>query len=151
VIKPQIKYGKLTYSEVKNFIRKNPLLIIHAKGRYRPEVEITTILEARKYINQFIGRKVESPALNTNVEISHTTRNHLLARDEADVLRRANLLGDALEILQKSTLIHGIDNTEIDYIYYEILGISIEGKTINVKVSEYRNSRKILWTIVDIK
>ncbi len=150
-IKPRIKLGKLTDAEAKNFISENPGKVILALGKYRPKSCITNILEAEKYVNLFLNLKIFSPALQVNVCINHITKDHLFKRKHTDIIRRANILGDAIEVLENSSEIHAVDTSEKEIVYYETLGLSKGGKIMNIKVSERNGEGKVLWTIIDIK
>ncbi len=122
-----------------------------ALGIYAPKDCISSIDNIHRYIDTFVGSRVNSPALNAKVAITKVTKDHLLDRSLSDTIRRVNMFGDAIEILEKSDKVHAISITTDGITYYEILGKSNKGIIMNVKVSEMNNDGKILWTIIDVK
>lgn len=149
MIKPEIKRGKLLQGEIKLYIKNNA--VISARGHYSPNTPINSIGEALEYIIKFKDKQIYSPALGESVLISALTLDHLFNRDVLDAIRRSNLFGDAVEILEKSDKIHAITEPKDGITYYEILGKYKGGRIMNIKISEFYCSGKILWTIVDIK
>lgn len=143
--------GKTNNEDIRQIALENQDRILPTTGKYN----FSTVEDVQKFLEQEKGKSRYSNVLKGDFKIDQITIDHLFgdSRSPNERIRRASLVGPALEIIENTGILAAIDSkTEPGITYYDIIGRgnTREDIIIRAKLSENNKDGKVFFTVSDI-